>query len=433
MGGHQESTGNGPARGEKMSKPEILALIPARGGSKGIPRKNIRLFAGQPLIAYSIAAGLQAKGVTRVIVTTDDEEIAEVARGCGAETPFLRPTELAQDGTLDLPVFQHALNWLAQHEDYHPQAVVHLRPTTPIRPPDLVDRSVSLLLAHPEADSVRGITPAHQNPFKMWLMDEEDKPIHPLMTIPGIDEPYNSPRQVLPKAYTHTGLIDTIRPATILEINSMSGRIILPVLFDPAYDADLDTLEDWKHAEQYLLHNRLKMVWPGKPPRGMPETVRLLILDFDGVLTDNRVWVDQDGREVVAADRSDSLGVNHLRQVGVETVVISMETNPVVAARCRKMNISWIQGENDKATALKKLLRERNVDASQAVFLGNDINDLPCFPLVGWAVAVSDAIPEVARQADFVLTRSGGHAAVRELCDMLVEQLSDKPGSQHKA
>ena len=416
-----------------MSKPEILALIPARGGSKGIPRKNIRLFAGQPLIAYSIAAGLQAKGVTRVIVTTDDEEIAEVARGCGAETPFLRPTELAQDGTLDLPVFQHALNWLAQHEDYHPQAVVHLRPTTPIRPPDLVDRSVSLLLAHPEADSVRGITPAHQNPFKMWLMDEEDKPIHPLMTIPGIDEPYNSPRQVLPKAYTHTGLIDTIRPATILEINSMSGRIILPVLFDPAYDADLDTLEDWKHAEQYLLHNRLKMVWPGKPPRGMPETVRLLILDFDGVLTDNRVWVDQDGREVVAADRSDSLGVNHLRQVGVETVVISMETNPVVAARCRKMNISWIQGENDKATALKKLLRERNVDASQAVFLGNDINDLPCFPLVGWAVAVSDAIPEVARQADFVLTRSGGHAAVRELCDMLVEQLSDKPGSQHKA
>ncbi len=416
-----------------MSKPEILALIPARGGSKGIPRKNIRSFAGQPLISYSIAAGLQAKTVTRVIVTTDDEEIAKVARGFGAETPFLRPTELAQDGTLDLPVFQHALDWLAQHEDYHPQAVVHLRPTTPIRPQDLVDRSVSLLLAHPEADSVRGITTAHQSPYKMWLLDGEDKPIRPLMTVSGIDEPYNSPRQILPKAYSHTGLIDTIRPATILELNSMSGRIILPILFDPAYDADLDTLEDWKHAEQNLLHDRLKMVWPGKPPRGMPETVRLLILDFDGVLTDNHVWVDQDGREMVAANRSDSLGVNRLRQVGVEAVVISMETNPVVAARCRKMNISWIQGENDKATALKKLLREHNVNATETVFLGNDVNDLPCFPLVGWAVAVADAMPEVARQADFVLTRAGGHAAVRELCDMLVEQLSDKQGSQHKA
>ena len=416
-----------------MSSVKVLAIIPARGGSKGIPLKNIRPFAGQPLIAYSIAAGLQANTVTRVIVTTDDEEIAEVARGCGAETPFLRPPELAQDRTLDLPVFQHALNWLAQYEGYHPDVVVHLRPTTPVRPPDLVDRSVSRLLAHPEADSVRGITPARQNPFKMWLMDGEDKPIRPLTTVSGIDEPYNSPRQILPTAYTHTGLIDIIRPATILELNSMSGRTILPILFDPAYDADLDTPEDWIYAEQRVLHDRLKMVWPGKPPRGMPETVRLLVLDFDGVLTDNRVWVDQDGREMVAANRSDSLGISRLRQAGVETVVISMETNPVVAARCRKMNIPWIQGENDKATVLNKLLRERNVDASEVVFLGNDVNDLPCFPMVGWAVAVADAIPEVARQADFVLGRPGGYAAVRELCDMLVEQLSNNLGSQHKA
>ena len=172
-----------------MSEPEILALIPARGGSKGIPRKNIRSFAGQPLIAYSIAAGLQAKRKMRVVVTTDDNEIAEVARSCGAETPFLRPAELAQDRTTDLPVFQHALRWLAEHEDYHPQVVVHLRPTTPIRPPDLVDRSVAVLLEHHEADSVRGITPAHQNPFKMWLMEGEDKPIRPLTTVHGIEEP----------------------------------------------------------------------------------------------------------------------------------------------------------------------------------------------------------------------------------------------------
>ena len=413
-----------------MSEPEILALIPARGGSKGIPRKNIRLFAGQPLIAYSIAAGLQAQMKMRVVVTTDDEEIAGVARSCGAETPFLRPAELAQDRTTDLPVFQHALRWLAEHEDYRPQVVVHLRPTTPIRPPDLVDRSVTMLLAHPEADSVRGITLAHQNPFKMWLMDGEDKPILPVTTVPGIDEPYNSPRQILPTAYTHTGLIDTIRPATILELNSMSGRIILPILFDPGYDADLDTPEDWKEAEKRVLHDRPKMVWPGQPPRRMPDTIRLLVLDFDGVMTDNRVWVDQDGREMVAANRSDSLGIYQLRQAGVETMVISKETNPVVAARCRKLNIPWIQGENDKATALRKLLLDRNINANEVVYLGNDVNDLPCFPLVGWAVAVADAMPEVIRQADSVLTRSGGHAAVWELCDWIVEQLSNNPHSQ---
>ena len=410
-----------------MSKPDVLAIIPARGGSKGIPRKNIRPFAGFPLIAYSIAAGFQANSVTRVIVTTDDEEIAEVARQHGAETPFLRPPGLAQDRTLDLPVFQHALIWLADNEDYHPQAVVHLRPTTPIRPLDLVDRSVTLLLAHPEADSVRGITLAHQNPFKMWLMDADDQPIRPLTGVPGIEEPYNAPRQILPTAYTHTGLIDTIRPVTILKLNSMSGKTILPILFDPAYDADLDTPQDWKSAEQKVLHDRPKMVWPGKPPRRMPTSPRLLVLDFDGVLTDNRVWVDEDGRERVAANRSDSLGINRLRQAGVETVVISTETNPVVAARCRKMNILCVQGSNDKASALRQVLRERNVDGSETIFVGNDVNDLPCFPLVGWAVVVADGMPEVIRQADFVLARSGGHAAVRELCDLILEQLSANP------
>ena len=414
-----------------MTAPEILTIIPARGGSKGIPRKNIRTFAGYPLISYSIAAGLQAETVMRVIVSTDDEEIAEVARRYGAETPFLRPAELAQDRTTDLPVFQHALNWLAEHENYRPNVIVHLRPTTPIRPPDLVDRAVRLLLSHPAADSVRGITPAHQNPFKMWFLDGEDKPIRPLTNVPGIEEPYNAPRQILPTVYAHTGLIDAMRPETILGLNSMSGGTILPVLFDPEYDIDLDTPDDWQRAEERIMHSTPLMVWPGKPRRSMPEKIRLVVLDFDGVLTDNRVWVDQDGREMVTANRSDSLGVNLLRQAGIETVVISKETNPVVTARCRKMNVACIQGEDDKATALKNLLADRKVDASQAIYLGNDVNDLPCFPLAGWAVAVADALPEVTRQADFVLTRPGGHAAVRELCDLIMEQLSNNPGSQH--
>jgi CMP-N-acetylneuraminic acid synthetase len=244
------------------NKPEVLAIIPARGGSKGIPRKNIRTFAGHPLIAFSIAAGIQSKEVTRVLVTTDDEEIAEIACHYGGETPFLRPAELAGDRTLDLPVFQHVLNWLAENEHYQPDAVVHLRPTTPIRPPDLVDQAVRQLVTHPEADSVRGITPAHQTPFKMWLMDDEASPIHPLMTVPGIEEPYNAPRQILPRVYAHTGLIDAIYPNTILKLNSMSGKIILPVLFDQVYSIDLDTPDDWRDAEQHVMQDSPSMVWP---------------------------------------------------------------------------------------------------------------------------------------------------------------------------
>jgi N-acylneuraminate cytidylyltransferase len=257
----------------------------------------------------------------------------------------------------------------------------------------------------------------------MWLVDEEEKPIHPLMTVPGIDEPYNAPRQTLPGAYAHNGLIDIIRPATILKLGSMSGRTILPVFFDPDYDVDLDTPDDWRRAEERLMGGGPQMIWPGSPRRSRPDKVQLLVLDFDGVLTDNRVWVDQEGREMVAANRSDSLWLNILREKGMQVYVISKETNPVVAARCRKMNIPYIQGEDDKESALKKLFDEGGFDPAQAVYCGNDENDLPCFPLVGWAVAVADSSPKVLRQADFVLSRPGGHAAVRELCELI---LTDK-------
>ena len=162
---------------------DILALIPARGGSKGIPRKNIRLFAGYPLIAWSIAAAKQSALVTRIIVSTDDEEIAAVAREWGAETPFLRPSEFAQDKTTDLPVFEHALKWLEEVEGYRPDVVVQLRPTSPIRPQTMVDNAIRILLEHDDADCVRGVVPAGQNPFKMWRFNGEGKPLNPLLEV----------------------------------------------------------------------------------------------------------------------------------------------------------------------------------------------------------------------------------------------------------
>jgi YrbI family 3-deoxy-D-manno-octulosonate 8-phosphate phosphatase len=168
------------------------------------------------------------------------------------------------------------------------------------------------------------------------------------------------------------------------------------------------------------LQNGLTMIWPGQPRRALPGKVKILVLDFDGVLTDNRVWMDQNGNESVVANRSDSLWVDMLREKGVQVFVISKETNPVVAARCRKMNIPCIQGEDSKETALKKLLVEKGIDPAQAVYCGNDVNDLPCFPLVGWAVAVADSVPEVVRQADFVLNTPGGRGAVRELCEIIL-------------
>jgi len=404
---------------------EVLAIIPARGGSKGIPRKNIRNFAGHPLIAYSIAAALQSQRVTRVIVSTNDAEIAEVARAYGAEVPFLRPAELAQDSTLDLPVFQHALAWLTANEAYAPDVVVQLRPTSPIRPVGLVDEAVHILLEHPEADSVRGVVPAGQNPHKMWRIDLQTGQMKNLLDVPGVPEPYNAPRQLLPPVYWQTGHIDAIRPVTILEKNSMSGEVILPVMIDPRYTVDIDSLADWARAEWLVWHGGLEMVHPGRVRRPLPEKVTLVVFDFDGVLTDNRVWVDSEGHEFIAAYRSDSLGIQALHRAGVQTLVLSTETDGAVAARGRKMGVPVLQGITDKAARLTEYLREHHLDAREVLFVGNDVNDLPCFDVVGCAVAVADAQPEVLRQADLILTRPGGHGAVRELCDLLLQRLEN--------
>ena len=402
---------------------EILAIIPARGGSKGIPRKNIRNFAGYPLIAYSISAGLRSELVTRVIVSTDDDEIAEVSREYGAETPFMRPSVFAEDNTTDLPVFEHALKWLAENENYHPDIVVQLRPTSPIRPVNCVDDAIRILLDNPEADSVRGVVPAGQNPHKMWrLPDGETSAMQNLLDVDGIAEPFNAPRQSLPPIYWQTGHIDAIRPRAILEQKSMSGEKIFPLMIDPDYTVDIDNLSDWAKYEWLVKFGNLDFVSPRDARRFMPDTVSALFLDFDGVLTDNRVWTDQDGRETVSASRGDGFGIEMLKKAGIEVIVISKERNPVVAARCKKMRVPYLQGVDDKEGILKREQAKRKLDSSQTIFVGNDLNDLPVFPLVGWGVAVSDAMPEVLAQADFVLSKRGGHGAVRELCDLILSR-----------
>jgi N-acylneuraminate cytidylyltransferase len=405
---------------------KILAIIPARGGSKGIPRKNIRNFSGYPLIAWSIAAGLKSELVTRVIVSTDDEQIAAVARDWGAETPFLRPAKFAQDNTTDLPVFVDALKWLDENEGYQPDIVVQLRPTSPIRPLTCVDDAVRILLQHAEADSVRGVVPAGQNPHKMWRLDDsqqagEQGPMRNLLAVDGIKEPYNAPRQILPPIFWQTGHIDAIRP-TIISGGSMSGKTIYPLLIDPKFTVDLDNLNDWMRAEWLVAFGGLDMVWPGRAKRTMPKSIKLLVLDFDGVITDNRVWVNETGLEMIAANRGDSLIMGKLKQSGTDVVILSSEVNPVVAARARKMKIEAIHGVglDNKKAVLENLLKERNIDPSQVVYIGNDINDLPCFEFVGWGVAVADAQPEVIRAADYITVKTGGHGAVREICDLIL-------------
>jgi CMP-N-acetylneuraminic acid synthetase len=227
----------------------VLALIPARGGSQGIPRKNLVEVGGRPLLAWSVASALEAASVDRVIVSTDDPEIAEVARSAGAEVPFVRPADLAGPLVTDLPVFQHALGWLADADGYRPELVVHLRPTSPARPAGLVDRAVELLRAAPGATSLRSVSPAPHTPWKMYEIDDDGLLRPVLGTLEA--EAFNQPRQALPPAWLHDGVIDVVR-AEVLLAGSMSGPRIVALPTPDGEGVDIDVPADLPAAERAL-------------------------------------------------------------------------------------------------------------------------------------------------------------------------------------
>lgn len=224
---------------------DVLALIPARGGSQGIPRKNLAEVGGRSLVAWAVCAAQESKLVDRIIVSTDDDEIAAAAMAAGADVPFLRPAHLADHDTTDLPVFEHALDWLAAEEDQHPSIVVHLRPTSPARRAGLVDDAITQLRAHPEASSLRSVSPSPLTPWKMY--EVRAGYLAPLLGT--IDqEAFNQPRQQLPDAWVHDGVIDVIRSET-LRAGSMSGPRMLAWHSTPAEAVDIDHPGDLERAD----------------------------------------------------------------------------------------------------------------------------------------------------------------------------------------
>lgn len=246
---------------------EILAVIPARGGSKGVPRKNIKMLAGEPLIAYSVRAAQGSPHIDRIVVSTEDDEITDVALRYGAEVPFRRPPGLADDHALDLAVFQHCLRWLEEHESYRPDVVVHLRPTAPLRTSDHIERCIELFLRPPAVDCVRTVCPAPQHPLKMWrISDGYLAPFVPEL-VSGFKEPYNMPRQDLGAAYVQNGAVDVIRAGVIRDEDSMSGKTIRPLIMREDESVNIDGPIDWRVAE-LLMEERISAAAASRATRG---------------------------------------------------------------------------------------------------------------------------------------------------------------------
>ena len=228
----------------------VLAIIPARGGSKAIKGKNLIKFKNKPLVCHSIELAKESKFINKIIVSSDSAEIIKISKKFGAEVPFIRPKELATDDANDYVVFRHCLEWLKENEGYNPNLIVHLRPTYPLRDPNFVDNVILQAFENQNFDSMRSVCEPFQNPYKMWTL--EDEKLSPLMLDQQSKEKYNLPRQKLKKVFWQNGCLDIIKPQTILKLNSISGNKILPIFMNSDAIFDIDDLFSLHLVESHI-------------------------------------------------------------------------------------------------------------------------------------------------------------------------------------
>jgi CMP-N,N'-diacetyllegionaminic acid synthase len=297
-----------------MNKPlQVMALIPARSGSKSVVNKNIRNVAGKPLMAWSIEQALKARRVDRVIVSTDSDDYAKLACRFGAEVPFIRPQKISGDAATDLEVFEHALNWLKDHENYTPDICIHLRPTCPLRNVTDIDAVVDILTTHNDIDSVRTVTPVLHPPYKMWTRSEEGQ-LLPVAHLDNIQEPWNEPRQKLPQSYIQTANIDAVRTSVILEQHSMTGTRIHGYM-----DAGLNDIDE----EHELKSVALMLSRMAKTPNDHPvhgNNQKTFCFDIDGVIA----TITKDNDYNLAKPRHDMIDqINRLYATGHKIILLT--------------------------------------------------------------------------------------------------------------
>ena len=346
-----------------------IGIIPARGGSKGIPRKNVRSLCGKPLVAWVIEAALASGHLDRVVVSTDDTEIAQLSQRYGAEV-VMRPAELADDKASSESALLHALDWLEQAEGYVPDLLVFLQCTSPLTLAEDIDGTVQALL-NEQADSALAVAPFH---YFLWQQDSSGDAA-------GInhDKRVRLRRQDREPQYQETGAVYVMRTQGFRQArHRFFGKTALYVT-PPERCLEIDELVDFQIAE-VLIRERER----GRQLDLLPNPVSALFLDFDGVFTDNRVVVLEDGTEGIWANRSDGWGLGHLRDTGLPILVLSTEKNPVAAARCEKLKLPYQIGLDDKLEALLHYARQQRIDLATAVYLGNDVNDLDCMRRVGY-------------------------------------------------
>ena len=384
-----------------------IAIIPARGGSKGIPDKNLSLVGGLSLIARTVRAALQSQLLDAVYVTSDSPRIQEEAAAFGANV-LMRAPATATDTASSESALLDALARL-QSEGIVPDEVTFLQCTSPFVTAEDIDGTIR---ARREGGAECALTVMHFHGF-LWREAGEQG----LVGV-GHDASFRPRRQDRETQFLETGGVYVMDRAGF----EASGHRFFGKVAHYEVPADrameIDEFHDLEIANLLARRTGFELSESMAARLG---NLQAVLLDFDGVLTDNAVLVDETGREAVRVSRSDGMGISALKAAGCRVYVVSKERNPVVEQRCRKLDIPCFQAVDDKAGILMRLQEREGVDLARSVFVGNDVNDLPAFGLAGVTAAPADAHPDVLARAELILPVVGGHGAVRFLSDLILK------------
>ncbi|MNW24949.1 N-acylneuraminate cytidylyltransferase [Arthrobacter sp. JUb115] len=371
-----------------------MAIIPARGGSKGIRLKNLREIGGKSLLGRAIESARSAAAVSDVVVSTDHEQIKAEALRYGARV-IDRPADIAGDTASSESVLLHAL----ANAESQPEITVFIQCTSPFIDPEDLDAAIAAVSSKRADVSFAAVA---DHGFH-WGLDPQGEAV-----AVGHDKLHRPRRQDREPRFRETGAFYVMDTRGFREAgHRFFGKVRVHEV--PAeHGIDIDTEAD------------LLLAGLAVPATREPIEVDAVITDFDGVHTPDTAYVDEHGTETVRVSRSDGMGVARLRAAGVKFLILSKEINPVVAARAAKLNVEVAHGIDNKAEYLARWLADESINPARVAYVGNDINDLGAMALVGWPITVADAQEDVHRAARYKLTRKGGHGAVRELAELVL-------------
>ncbi|GLY13549.1 acylneuraminate cytidylyltransferase [Kineosporia rhizophila] len=393
-----------------QTRPRVVAVIPARGGSQGVPLKNLEPVGGRSLLMRAVTACRQSQLIDEVYVSTDHAGIQEEARRAGAHV-VVRPAAISGNTASSESAVLHAINEI-QGDGPAPEVTVLVQCTSPFMNPADLDAAVGRVLAG-EADCAFSAVESHAF---LWKYGPDG--------LIGInhDASFRPRRQDRDTEFRETGAFYAMRTDGLRRHGRRFFGTLVAQRVNDDHAMEIDTPDDL-----HIARLRAAVLEEQERIDGLPVIdVDALVMDFDGVHTDDSSIVLQDGTESVRVSREDGMGIKLARQAGLKMLILSTEVNPVVAARGRKLQIPVIHGQSDKAQALKEWLAAEGLDPERVAYVGNDVNDLGCLRMVGWPIAVANAHSDVMALARLTLTKSGGYGAVREVCELVISAINER-------